>query len=127
MRKAFSMTDETMPKDEARPVVTVTEGDREAMIAYEMARAIPLAPVFVGRIRAGVHDADDRIQAFARYRIAAQSEAAARVTVLEGALRSIARGKPFTCKDGTIMNVPMRDRVAQEIARSALQGEGAGS
>ena len=106
MRKAFSMTDETMPKDEARPVVAVTEGD-EAVWEDIYAAALN-------------RDHDTALEIIARHRIAAQSEAAARVTVLEKAAAHLLwqfdrKGPVMDCLEGW------------SALRAALQGEGAGS
>ena len=60
----------------------VTEADRRAMVAYEGARPIPLAPHFAEKILAGRFDAEDRVQAFARHRIQAVEAERARVVAI---------------------------------------------
>ena len=47
----------------------VTQEDREAMVAYEDARPVPLSGGFRAVVLAGGADDDARVQAFARHRL----------------------------------------------------------
>lgn len=56
-------------------IAEVTQADRDAFIDYEKNTSIGLNPTFCAAIRAGDHDADRRIQAFARHREAHRTAA----------------------------------------------------